>query len=125
MTLSVSNVQIKEELRRQWAAHGVEMALMGRWDDAIRINLQVLSVFPDDIQARNRLGKAYLELGRHEEAAEAYEQSLLRQPSGSIARKRLGELHAMLPRAPQKELGTPPQDAESSEEAAADGSPES
>ena len=124
MTLNVSNVQIKEEVRRQRAAQAVEMALMGRWDDAIRINLQVLSVFPDDIQAHNRLGKAYLELGRHEEAAEAYEQSLLRQPSGSIARKRLSELHAMLPRAPQEELGMPTQDADSGEEAV-DGSPES
>jgi tetratricopeptide (TPR) repeat protein len=103
--LNVSKYQIKEELRKQWAAKAVEMALMSRWDDAVQANLQILEVFPDDIQARNRLGKAYYELGRPEDALAAYEQSLQKQPTNNIARKKLAELYAQLKRQPAVKLG--------------------
>ncbi len=103
--MNVSKYQIKEELRKQWAAKAVEMALMSRWDDAVQANLQILEVFPDDTPARNRLGKAYYELGRPEDALAAYEQSLQKQPTNNIARKRLAELYAQLKREPAVRLG--------------------
>jgi tetratricopeptide (TPR) repeat protein len=103
--LNVSKYQIKEELRKQWAAKAVEMALMSRWDDAVQANLQILEVFPEDTPARNRLGKAYYELGRPEDALAAYEQSLQKQPSNNIARKKLAELYAHLNRQPAMKLG--------------------
>lgn len=100
MDLSVSKYQIKEELRKQWTARAVQAALMGQWDEAVQANLRVLEMFPEDIQARNRLGKAYFELGRYEEAVAAYEEVLRRQPSNNIARKRLAELYVQLNRKP-------------------------
>jgi tetratricopeptide (TPR) repeat protein len=103
--LNVTKYQIKEELRKQWAAKAVEMALMGRWDDAVQANLHILDVFPDDTQARNRLGKAYYELGRPEDALAAYEQSLQKQPSNNVARKKLAGLYAQLKREPAVKLG--------------------
>jgi tetratricopeptide (TPR) repeat protein len=103
--LNVSKYQIKEELRKQWAARAVEMALMGRWDDAVQANLQILEVFPDDTQARNRLGKAYYELGRLEDALAAYEESLQKHPTNNIARKKLAELYSLLKRQPAVKLG--------------------
>ena len=78
---------------------------MGRWDEAVQINLHILELFPDDIQARNRLGKAYSELGRYDEAVATYEQNLQRQPSNNIARKRLADLYAFLKREPAVALG--------------------
>ncbi len=102
---NVTKYQIKEELRRQWSGKAVEMALMSRWDDAVQANQQILEVFPDDTQARNRLGKAYYELGRLEDALSAYEQSLLKQPTNNIARKRLADLYAQLNREPAIKLG--------------------
>ena len=102
---SPTKYQIKEELRKQWAGKAVEMALMSRWDDAVQANLHILEVFPDDTQARNRLGKAYHELGRPEDALVAYEQSLQKQPTNNIARKRLAELYAQLNREPAIKLG--------------------
>ena len=96
MDLNVSNVRIKEELRRQWTDQAVKLALMGRWDEAIQANLNILKIFPDDIPARNRLGKAYFELGRYEEAIKAYEQTLRQQPSNNVARKRLEELYPLV-----------------------------
>jgi tetratricopeptide (TPR) repeat protein len=100
MSLYASKGQIKEELHRRWTAQAVELALMGRWDEAVPINLKVLEASPDDVSARNRLGKAYYELGRHEEALDAYEENLRLEPSNNIARKRLAELYALLNREP-------------------------
>lgn len=100
MHINVSKHQLREELRKQWTARAVQAALMGQWDEAVQANLRVLEMFPDDIQARNRLGKAYSELGRYEEAVTAYEEVLRRQPSNNIARKRLAELYAQLNRKP-------------------------
>jgi len=91
------------------------MALMGRWDEAIQVNLQVLKLFPDDIQARNRLANAYSELERYDEALEAYEHSLQAEPSNSIARRKVPDLYARLDRKPKGEPG-----AERSESEAAD-----
>lgn len=109
MTMStesnVTKYQIKEELRKQWQTEAVEMALSGRWDDAVAANQHILEIFPDDIPSRNRIGRAYQELGRLEDALATYEQSLLKQPSNNIARKRLAELYATLNREPAIPLG--------------------
>ena len=105
MQSNISKSQIKEELRKHWSAQAVELAHMGRWDEAVQTNQSIVELFPDDIRARNRLGKAYFELGRLEEAAAAYEESLKGQPSNNIARKRLVELYALLKREPEMPLG--------------------
>lgn len=121
--LNISKYQIREELRKQWGNRAVEMALMGRWDDAVQANLQILDLFPDDAQARNRLGKAYYELGRLEDAVAAYEQSLQKEPSNNIARKKLAELYAQLKRQPDAESGEgepADEDAEEEQEEVAD-----
>jgi len=100
MNHSTSKVQVNDELRRMWTAQAVELAMTGRWDESIPLNLQVLQIFPNDIPAHNRLGKAYLELGRYEEALEQYEHSLKLELSNNIARKRIVELYALLNRDP-------------------------
>jgi Flp pilus assembly protein TadD len=116
MDSSVSKSVIKEELRKHWADQAVELALMGRWDEAVQVNMRILGIFPDDIAANNRLGKAYSELGRHEEAVTAYEQSLQRQPSNSIARKNLTQLYVLLNRDPQAVLAEIPDGEDTDEE---------
>jgi len=105
MDLNVTKYQIKEELRRQWASQAVRLALTGNWDGAVQANLHIVDSHPQDVQARNRLAWAYYELGRHEDALQAYEQSLTAQPSNNIARKKLAELYAMLKREPAVALG--------------------
>jgi len=102
---NVSKSQIKEELRKQWAARATDMAMKGRWDEAVQTNFQILELFADDSHARNRLGKAFYELGRYEDALAAYEESLRQQPANNIARKRLADLYAMLNRQPAVALG--------------------
>ena len=104
MESNISKSQIKEELRKRWTGVAVEQSLMGHWDQAVQTNLQILELIPSDIQARNRLGKAYFELARYEEAVEVFEQNLQQQPSNAIARKMLTGLYALLHREPKTEL---------------------
>jgi tetratricopeptide (TPR) repeat protein len=105
MDSNVTKFQVKEELHRQWGSKAVDLALKGNWDEAVQLNLRILENYPSDIQSRNRLGKAYYELGRYEESLQIYEECLKVQPSNNIARKRLAELYAMLKREPTFALG--------------------
>jgi len=100
MEPNISKSQIRQELRKRWGQEAVELAMMGRWDDAAAANERILEMFPDDIRARNRLGKAYLELGRLQDAATAYEKNLQKEPSNPIARRKLTELLGRLEREP-------------------------
>ena len=114
MNHSAPKAQVNDELRKTWAAQAVELAMMSRWDESIPLNLQVLQIFPSDIQAHNRLGKAYLELGRYEEALGEYEHTLKLELSNNIARKRIAELFALLNRDPAG--SDAPDDASAEEE---------
>ena len=68
------------------------MAMENRWEEAVSINRSVIELFPDDVEARNRLGKALFELGRYREARAAFAKALELSPSNTIARKNLERL---------------------------------
>lgn len=82
----------KEKIRKDRAKKAVALAMENRWDDAISINQAVLKDFPEDLEAFNRLGKAFSELGRNSEAVDAFEKALALSPHNSIARKNLDRL---------------------------------
>ena len=63
-----------------------------RWEDAAAVNRSILELFPDDVEAYNRLGKALLELGHYAEARVVFTQALEHSPSNAIARKNLARL---------------------------------
>lgn len=81
--------------RRQRAEMAVNLAVQSKWDDAVTVNQSVLSVYPNDVDACNRLGKALTELGRYEEARDAYGKALGIEPSNTIAKKNLTRLADM------------------------------
>ena len=58
-------------------------------------NRQLLELGPDT-DAYNRLGKALAELGRHDEALEAYEQALARDATNRIAERNVARLRVLL-----------------------------
>lgn len=78
--------------RRQSTDQAIQLAIQGRWDDAERLNRQLLAAFPEDTDAHNRLGKALTELGRYGEARASYTRTLELDPTNSIARKNLTRL---------------------------------
>lgn len=79
-------------LRRQRTKEAIDMAMQGRWEDAVAANQSIIEFFPKDIDAYNRLGKALTELGRYAEAHEAYSKALGIDPGNSIAKKNLRRL---------------------------------
>ncbi len=87
------NYQTTEaKLRRQRTREAIELAMQGRWEEAVVANQAVVEIFPNDVNAYNRLGKALTELGQYDEAMEAYNKALEVDRNNSIARKNLRRL---------------------------------
>ena len=81
-----------EKKRKDLAKRAVALAMKNRWDDAAKVNRSILTLFPNDIEAYNRLGKALSELGRNREARTAFEAVRSRSPNNPIAKKNLARL---------------------------------
>lgn len=79
-------------LRRRRIKEAIALAMQGRWEEAVAANRSIIEVFPRDINAFNRLGKALKELGQYEEAKDAYMKALEIDSKNSIARKNLRRL---------------------------------
>jgi len=86
----------KGKLRRNLTQQAIDLAIRGHWREAVRVNESILNLFPTDIEARNRLGKAYLELGQYQEALATYRVVLEAAPNNAIARKNIRRLENLL-----------------------------
>src|SRR5690349_22209687 len=91
MTQALS-AEEKARLKKQWTDLAVKQAQEGLWEDAVATNRNILSLFPQEPDALNRLGKAYSELGQYSEARDAYSQTLKYSPGNAIAKKNLDRL---------------------------------
>lgn len=82
--------------KNQYAEEAIQLAVAGRWDEAVAINREILEKFGLDEDANNRLGKALTELGKLDEAKKAYAASLAQNQFNVIARKNLAKLETLL-----------------------------
>ena len=80
--------------RRQLADQAIGHATRGDWEAAVDANRELLELGPDT-DAYNRLGKALAELGRHEEALQAYESALSRDATNRIAERNVERLRLL------------------------------
>jgi tetratricopeptide (TPR) repeat protein len=83
--------------KRAKSEQAITLAMKNRWDEAAQVNREILDLFPSEVDAYNRLGKALTELGRYGEARDAYAQAAKLDPLNGIASKnlqRLGKLAA-------------------------------
>lgn len=71
------------------AQQAVTSALSGNWDMAIEMNLAILKDNPKDLDALNRLARAYAEKGQIGKAREEAEKVIKLDPFNSIATKAL------------------------------------
>jgi tetratricopeptide (TPR) repeat protein len=85
----------KQVTRRQLAEDARRAALDGNWEDAVRLNQQILAQSDRDTVAYNRLGRAYIALGQLNEAKDAYTKALHTDPANLIARRNLQRLEIM------------------------------
>jgi len=82
--------------RSQYADDAVQLAIAGKWDEAVKLNRFILESFGSDEETQNRLGKALSELGKLKEAKASYEVALKLNPMNSIAKKNAARINALL-----------------------------
>jgi tetratricopeptide (TPR) repeat protein len=83
--------------KRTKSEQAISLAMKNRWEEAAQLNREILDMFPNEVDAFNRLGKALTELGRYSEARDAYARAVKIDPLNGIATKnlqRLGKLAA-------------------------------
>lgn len=79
-------------LRRQRSKQAIALAMQGRWREAVAANEDIITSFPGDVDAYNRLGRAHIELGEYALAKEAYTKATELDPYNIIAQKNLQRL---------------------------------
>ena len=91
--------KVKTKQERTKAA--IALAMQSRWSEAVAVNRSLIDDFPGDLESYNRMGRALTELGRIDDAREAFRRVLEVSPHNTIARKnldRLDQLGDNLPR---------------------------
>jgi tetratricopeptide (TPR) repeat protein len=73
------------------AQRAITAALSGDWKEAIKLNSQLLKDNPEDIEALNRLARAYAESGKISKAKTISQKVLKIDPFNSIATKSLSK----------------------------------
>ncbi len=82
-------------LKRQSTDQAIQLALEGKWEEAVTVNRTILSTRPAEVDAWNRQGKALNELGRYREAFKSYGKSVELDPINTIAKRNLERLSAL------------------------------
>jgi tetratricopeptide (TPR) repeat protein len=80
------------KFKRQTSKQAIALAMEGRWQESVDINKSIIENFPNDPEAYNRLGKAYMELGEYANSKEAYEKASKLDQYNTIAKKNLQRL---------------------------------
>jgi tetratricopeptide (TPR) repeat protein len=91
----------KARLRRKASQEAITLAMQSRWQEAVTVNQSIIELFPTDIDAYNRLGRAHMELGEFAKAKDAYKRTIELDPYNSIAQRNLQRL-SLLPNAKVK-----------------------
>jgi len=82
--------------RSQYTDEAVQLAIAGKWDDAVKLNKFIVESFGADEETQNRLGKALSELGKLKDAKAAYEVALKLNPMNTIAKKNAARINTLL-----------------------------
>ena len=82
----------KARLRRKASQEAIALAMQSRWQEAVTVNQSIIDLFPTDIDAYNRLGRAFMELGEFAKAKQAYNHTIELDPYNSIAQRNLQRL---------------------------------
>jgi hypothetical protein len=83
------------QTRRRQVDSAIQLAMENRWEEAVEANRAILSVFPNDTDSYNRLGKALMELARYSEAKKAYKKALELDSTNQIAKRNLERINVL------------------------------
>ncbi len=79
----------KLEMEKDLAQKAISAALKASWEEAVKLNKQILKDHPKDVDALNRLARAHAELGEIEKAKRFAQRALKIDPFNTIAAKSL------------------------------------
>jgi tetratricopeptide (TPR) repeat protein len=80
-------------LKQQRSKEAIDLAMQARWQEAVTVNKEIVKDYPEDVDAYNRLGRAYLELGQYKQARSAYESTVKLDPYNAIASRNIRRLN--------------------------------
>ena len=86
----------------RYSREAIDLALKGKWKEAVAANKKILEVYPEDVESHNRLGRALMEIGEYTRAKEAYNRALELAPHNRIAKKNLERLSYLRKKAPKR-----------------------
>ncbi len=92
---------IQTRIKRQLAEQAIAQATAAHWADAADTNRRILELGAD-VEAENRLAKAYWELGELALAREHYQVALALDPTNRIAERNIDRLKILLVEAGEK-----------------------
>ena len=75
--------------KQQRSKEAIDLAMQGKWQEAVEINQEIIENFPRDVDSYNRLGRAYMELGQYAKSTEAYGHTVELDPYNAIANRNL------------------------------------
>jgi len=81
---------------RAFADQAVQAALEADWTRAVDLNTRIIEANADDLEARNRLGRALLETGKLDDAKAAYAEVLKTEPNNPIALRNVARLGTLI-----------------------------
>ena len=85
--MAIAQKKDLEKIRQKKTKLAINFAMQGQWKHAINANQDILSIFPNDLDALNRLGKSFSELGDIKNAKVTFQNVLNLSPGNHIAVK--------------------------------------
>jgi hypothetical protein len=82
----------QQKFKEQRSKDAIAFAMQAGWKQAVGANKEILEIFPQDVDALNRLGRAYMELGQYKLSRDAYSKAVKVDPYNAIANRNLRRL---------------------------------
>jgi tetratricopeptide (TPR) repeat protein len=93
--VATSGTETRGKAKRQLEELARVLAAEGRWSEAVEVNQQLIERAPKDVNAFNRMGKAYFEMHRYRSAYEAYSTAASLDPANVIAQRNLSRIEPL------------------------------
>ena len=107
--MELTRVESTGKSRKDLSQEAIALALKGEWEQAAGVNQSIVELFPSDVEAMNRLGKALMEVGKYSEAKGVLERVVSVAPYNNIAKKNLARLSQLetVPATPDRQVRRP------------------
>ncbi len=107
-SILVYTPQVMDDSSAALQKQAIDAALSSKWEEAVKINQEILDCSPASVEALNRLGRAFFELGNLLKSRKNFESALKCDPYNQIAAKFLKRIEAFKKNKSQKSLPPPP-----------------